>query len=138
MCAAQLAKVTSKPASPRNLTAVAFGGVPMVVPIPPTLAATGIESARPTFPLSSSGRPRRTGVSRASIIAAVAVLLMNMENRAMTTRNARRTDQDFLNGFRRKRARVTSRPYLVAMLASTNPPRKSMTTGSAKADIMLL
>ena len=127
-------KVTSLPASARNLTAVAFGGVPIGVPMPPMLAAIGIESESPIFPLSSDGRTASTGARNASIIAAVAVLLMNIEKTAMTIRNPRSTDLGFFpKGASINLARVTSSPYFCAMIASTKPPRNSMTTGSAKA-----
>ena len=63
----------------------------MGVPIPPTLAATGIAIARPIFPLPSAGRAFRTGVRKVSIIAAVAVLLRNIENAAVTRMNPNNT-----------------------------------------------
>ena len=130
---------TSKPASARNLTAVAFGGVPIGVPMPPRLAATGIASERPILPLSSLGRTASTGARNASIIAAVAVLLINIEKMAITTRKPSSTHFGFVpKGFSIMRARVTSRPYFDAIIASTNPPRKSITTGSANADIILV
>ena len=98
-----------------------------------------MESASPILPLSPSGRAESTGVSRASIIAAVAVLLMNMEKMEITRRKPRSTILGFFpKGASRILASVTSSPYLDAMMASTKPPRKSITTGSAKADIMLL
>ena len=104
----------------------------MGVPIPPRLAATGILSARPILPLSSAGSLESTGVSRASIMAAVAVLLMNMENTEIMMRKPSSTISGLVpNSFRRARARVTSSPYFSAMIASTKPPRNSITTGSA-------
>ena len=132
-------KVTSLPASARNFTAVAFGGVPIGVPMPPRLAATGMDSARPIRPLSSLGRAASTGARKASIIAAVAVLDINIEKMAITSRKPSRTILGLVpKGLSRKRARVTSRPYFSAIMASTKPPRNSITTGSAKEAIRLL
>ena len=117
--------------------AVALGGVPIGVPMPPRFAATGILRARPIFPLSSAGSFESTGVRRASIIAAVAVLLMNMEKMEIMMRKPSRTISGFVpKSFRRARASVTSRPYFSAMIASTKPPRNSITTGSAIELIM--
>ena len=72
-------------------------------------------------------------------MAAVAVLLMNIENTEMMMRNPSSTifglvPKMLSNDF----ARVTSSPNLSAMIASTNPPRNSITTGSAKDDIIFL
>ena len=112
---------------------MAFGGVPIGVPIPPRLAATGIDSARPTLPVSSSGRAFSTGARKASIIAAVAVLLMNIEKIEMMIRKPSRTNFGFLpKRPSRPFAMTASMPYLEAMMASTKPPMKSITTGSAK------
>ena len=83
----------------------------MGVPIPPRLAATGILSARPTLPLSSAGSLESTGVRRASIIAAVAVLDINIEKTAIITRKPSRTISGLVpKSFSRARAIVTSRP----------------------------
>ena len=71
-----------------------------------------------------------------SIMAAVAVLLINIENTAITTRKPRSTILGLVpKGLRRNLAMVTSRPYFSAMIARTKPPRKSMTTGSANEAI---
>ena len=96
-----------------------------------------MESASPTLPVSSSGRLLSTGARKASIIAAVAVLLMNMENTLMTMRNPRRTTLGFFPKSPRRNFAITaSIPYLEATMASTKPPMKSITTGSAKEAIM--
>ena len=80
-----------------------------------------------------------TGARKASIIAAVAVLLMNIEKMAITMRKPSRTIFGFLpNRPSRTLAIAASIPYLEAMMASTKPPRKSITTGSAKEAMMLL
>ena len=71
--------------------AIALGGVPIGVPIPPILAATGIAMAKPIFPFPSAGRDFKTGVRNVSIMAAVAVLLRNMEKTAVTIIKPNRT-----------------------------------------------
>lgn len=68
----------------RNFIATAFGGVPIGVPIPPTFAANGIESARATRPRSEVSRDRSIGATTASIIAVQAVFDMNIEKTAVT------------------------------------------------------
>ena len=67
------------------MSAMVFGGVPIGVPIPPILAATGILSAIAIRPLPASGNCLNTGARKVSIIAVVAVLLMNIEKRAVTS-----------------------------------------------------
>ena len=129
----QLKKLISIPAFWSAPRAMAFGGVPIGVPMPPRLAAIGIARARPALPFSSFGSAPSTGARKVRNIAAVAVLLMNMENTPMMRRNARRTHFGFLKGLRRVLAIATSRPTLEAAMARTNPPRKSMITGSANA-----
>ena len=118
---------------------MAFGGVPIGVPIPPMLAAIGIARAREILPPPSAGKVRRTGVRNVSIIAAVAVLLMNIENTPITRRTPRRTVLGFFpNGLSITLASCTSSPTFVAAKARTKPPRKSMMTGSAKAAMISL
>ena len=102
-------------------------------------AATGMASARPILPLSSAGSFPSTGTRKASIMAAVAVLDMNIEKMAITSRKPSRTIFGWVpNRESRARAIVTSRPYFSATMASTKPPMKSITTGSAKEAIRLL
>ena len=115
------------------LRAIALGGVPIGVPIPPMLAEIGIASARAVFPFPSAGRALRTGPRKVSIIAAVAVLLKNIENTPVTMRKPRSTNLGFLpKGLSITRARKRSRPVFDAAIARTNPPMKSMMIGSAK------
>ena len=65
-------------------------------------------------------------------MAAVAVLLMNMEKMEIMMRKPSSTISGLVPKiFRSARAKVTSRPYFSAMMASTKPPRNSITTGSA-------
>ena len=72
-----------------------------------------------------------------SIIAAVAVLLTNIEKMPVMSRKPSNTFSLFLpNGRIRFLASSTSSPDFVAAMARMNPPRKSMMTGSAKAAIM--
>ena len=80
----------------RYFKAILFGGVPMGVPIPPRFAATGMDSARAIRPFPSGGSCLNTGVRKASIIAAVAVLLTNIENRPVTRMKPRSTFSLFL------------------------------------------
>lgn len=68
----------------KYFNAIALGGVPIGVAIPPTLAATGIAIAKPIFPFPSAGSAFSTGVKKVNIMAAVAVLLRNIENTAVT------------------------------------------------------
>ena len=65
----------------RYFNAIMLGGVPIGVPIPPMLAPNGIAIVSATRPLPSAGSALNTGAKKVSIIAAVAVLLMNMENK---------------------------------------------------------
>ena len=117
----------------RYLRAMVLGGVPMGVPMPPRLAAMGMLRAMAVRPLPASGSCLNTGVRKVSIMAVVAVLLMNMEKRAVTSMKPRRMFSLFLpKGVSRTRARCTSRPVLVVAMARMKPPMKSITTGSAK------
>ena len=101
--------------------------------------ALGMARAREILPPPSFGNVARTGVRKVSIIAAVAVLLMNIEKMPITRSTPRSTVFGLVpNGLSMILASCTSRPTFVAAKASTNPPRKSMITGSAKAAMMLL
>ena len=123
----------------RYFRAMVLGGVPIGVPIPPMLAAIGTLSAIAIRPLPASGSCLNTGPRKVSIIAVVAVLLMNIENRAVTSIKPSRMFSLFLpKGVRSTRARWTSRPVLVVAMAKTKPPMKSITTGSAKLAITCL
>ncbi len=80
---------------------MAFGGVPIGVAIPPILAATGIESVKAIRPLPSGGSCLNTGVRKVSIIAAVAVLETNIENKPVIRIKPKSTLSDFFpKGFR--------------------------------------
>ena len=126
-------KPIPRPMGSRYFNTIPLGGVPMGVAIPPMLAATGIERARPILPLPSAGRAFNTGAKKASIIAAVAVLLMKAEKRPVTTMKPRSTKRDCVpKGLSNTLAILASRPYLVAAIASMKPPMKSMMMGSAK------
>ena len=120
----------------RYFRAMVFGGVPIGVPIPPRLAATGILMAKATRPLPSGGSWWNTGVRNVSIIAAVAVLDTNIENKPVMSRNPNSTiSLRVPKGFSSTLANWASRPVLVAAIASTNPPINSIITGSAKVAI---
>ena len=123
----------------RYFRAMLFGGVPMGVPMPPRLAATGMESAMAMRPLPSGGSCLNTGVRKVSIIAAVAVLETNIEKRPVTSRNPSSTiSLRVPKGFSSTLANWASSPVLVAAMARMNPPMNSMMTGSAKQAIMPL
>ena len=113
--------------------AMAFGGVPIGVPSPPMLAAIGIAIARLTRPPPSAGSVRNTGAKKANIIAAVAVLLMNIDITLMSVRKPRSTHFGLVpNGLSITRAKTTSSPTLLAAIAKTKPPKNNMMIGSAK------
>ena len=123
----------------RYFRAMAFGGVPMGVAIPPRLAATGMESVRAMRPFPSGGNCLNTGVRKVSIIAAVAVLETNIEKTPVMRIKPNNTFTDLLpNGFSNTLANWASRPVLVAAMARMNPPMNSMMTGSAKVAMMSL
>gem|GEM_PF-4033165 len=75
----------------RYFIAMVFGGVPIGVPIPPRFAATGIARAIAILPFPLAGSCLNTGVRKVSIIAAVAVLLINIEKIPVIRRNPSRT-----------------------------------------------
>ena len=110
-----------------------FGGVPIGVPIPPRLAATGMDIVRAIRPFPLAGNAAKTGARKVSIRAAVAVFDMNIENSPVMSRKPSSTFSLFCpKGLIRLRARSVSRPDLDAAIARTNPARKSMMMGSAK------
>ena len=117
----------------RYFKANTFGGVPIGVPIPPKLAPTGMAIVSAILPLPFAGSALNTGVRKVSIIAAVAVLEMNMENTPVMRRKPKSTFSLFCpKGFISVRAARTSRPLLVAAIANTKPPKNKMIVGSAK------
>lgn len=71
----------------RNFKAIVLGGVPVGVPMPPRLAATGIDRVKAMRPLPSGGNCLNTGVRNVSIMAAVAVLLTNIEKNPVISIN---------------------------------------------------
>ena len=132
-----LPKETSSPIPCSAFSAIALGGVPIGVPMPPRLAAMGMARAKAARPLSSGVNRASTGVRMASIMAAVAVLLINMEKRAVTDISPRSTNLGLVpKGFKSTLARFMSSLYLVAAAARKKPPRKSMMMGSAKVAIV--
>ena len=117
--------------------AIAFGGVPIGVAIPPILAAMGIESVKAMRPFPFAGNAAKTGVRKVSIIAAVAVLLTNIEKMPVMSRKPNKTLSLLLpKGLMRFLASKTSKPDLVAAIARINPPRKSIMTGLANVAII--
>ena len=105
----------------------------MGVPMPPKLAPMGMAMVRAIRPLPLTGRALNTGVRKVSIMAAVAVLEMNMEKMPVMSMNPKSTFSLFLpNGAISVLAISTSSPLLVAAMARMKPPRKRMMVGSAK------
>ena len=127
------------PASFSAPRAMPLGGVPIGVAMPPILLPIGMARARAMRPRSFSGNARNTGARNVSIIAAVAVLLTNMEKMAVTSIKPKSTIFGLVpKGLSMTRARVTSTPLLDATRARMKPPMKSITVGSAKAAMMSL
>ena len=120
----------------RYFRAMVLGGVPIGVPIPPRLAATGIDMAKEIRPLPSGGSWWKTGVRKVSIMAAVAVLDTNIEKRPVISKKPRSTiSLRVPKGLSNTLASWASRPVFVAAIASTKPPMNSIITGSAKVAI---
>ena len=61
------------------------------VPIPPRLAAIGIDIVKAIRPLPLAGSAAKTGVRKVSINAAVAVFEMNIEKSPVISRKPKRT-----------------------------------------------
>ena len=121
----------------RYLRAIALGGVPMGVPIPPMLAATGIPRVKAIRPLPSGGRALKTGVKNVRVIIAVAVFDRNIEKTPVIKMNPNSTFSDlFPNGFNKVLASNTSRPALLAAIARMKPPKKRIIIGSANVAII--
>ena len=113
--------------------AMALGGVPTGVPMPPTLAATGMDRARPARG-RPWGRAPRMGMTTANMVAVVAVLDMNMLSSAvMTIRPSTVRRAEPVKGLMSTAARFLSRWYLAAPSAMRKPPRNRMMTGLARA-----
>ena len=122
-----------------NFSAIAFGGVPIGVPIPPRFAAIGMARIKAVLPLSSLGNNFKKGKTIASIIAVVAVLLINIEKHALKVIIPKRMIFGFLpNRLRRIPEMFWSSLYFVAALARKNPPRNSRITGAASVAIISL
>ena len=121
----------------RYLSAMRLGGVPIGVPIPPRLAATGIDIVKAMRPLPLAGKAAKTGVRKVSIKAAVAVFEMNIEKSPVISRNPKRTFSLLLpKGLIRLRANSVSSPDFDAAMARIKPARKSIMIGSAKDAII--
>ena len=116
----------------RYFRAMAFGGVPIGVPIPPMLAPIGMASASAVFPFSSSGSEFSTGAIIVIIMAAVAVLLTNIDISAVVSIKPSSSSLGLrLNGFSRMFATSLSSPDSEAASAITNPPKNRIIIGSA-------
>lgn len=105
----------------RYFRAIAFGGVPIGVPIPPMFAATGIQSANAIRPGSLGPNTAITGVNIDNIIAVVAVFDINIENIAVISIRPNMTNLGFCpNGLSNTLARFTSKRYLLRPLLRKN------------------
>ena len=105
--------------------AIALGGVPIGVAIPPKLAAIGILIVSATRPLPLAGSAAKTGVRKVSIIAAVAVLLTNIEKTPVISKKPNNTFSLLRpNGRIRFFASKTSNPDLVAAIAKKKTTQK--------------
>ena len=127
-----------KPAGSFNtLNAKALGGVPIGVPIPPRFAPIGIAIVRAIRPLPLAGSALNTGVRNVNIMAAVAVLEMNIENNPVISKKPNKTFSLFLpKGLIMVLAIHTSSPDLVAAIARIKPPKNRIIVGSAKHAII--
>ena len=128
----QCTKETEMPASPKAPTAIALGGVPTGVPMPPTFAASGIARASPARALPR-GRTPRMGITTVNMVAVVAVLDMNMDSTAVMSISPRvvmRADSG--KGRSITAARLWSRPYFSAPSAIMKPPMNRIITGFAR------
>ena len=107
--------------------------------MPPMLAPRGMARAKAILPFPLAGSVFRTGARKVSIMAAVAVLLRNMENNPVTSRKPSKTFSDFVpKGLSKTFASLTSSPLFVAAIARMKPPMKSMMMGFAKQAMMAL
>ena len=128
----QVEKVILIPCSRSAVRAIAFGGVPIGVAIPPIFAATGIDNAIHFLNASSGFSTMTIGTTIVIIIAVVAVLLINADSNAVESIIPRQTILGLdPNGLIRRRVRLLSIPYLTAAVASENPPKKSIMIGFA-------
>lgn len=123
----------------KNFIAIMLGGVPIGVPIPPKLAANGIDIVSAIRPFPSAGSDANTGVRNVNISAAVAVLDINIENIPVMKRKPNSTFSLFLpKGRIIFFANNVSSPDLDAAIARMNPAKNNMIIGSANDAIMSL
>ena len=118
----------------RYCRAIALGGVPIGVAMPPVLAAIGIHKTSALMPMSPLGAEATIGPSSASIITVVAVLDMNMENTAVISINPSMMNLGWWpKGRSKTRARLLSSSYFDAAMAKANPPINRMIIGEENA-----
>ena len=115
-------------------SAIALGGVPIGVAMPPMLAPIGIASTTAIRAGSVSGMRAKIGRITVIIIAVVAVLLMKAESTAVASNNpntimAGRSP----TGFKKSRVIARSSRYFTDASARRQPPRNRMMMGSASA-----
>ena len=128
----QSRKVMRMPRSLRAASAIAFGGDPTGVAMPPTFAATGMHRANPVRP-TPLGRAMRTGRRTANIVAVVAVFDMNIDSDAVMIISPSTVRRALVpKGRSSTAARLRSSPYFAAASAMRKPPRNRMMTGLAR------
>ncbi|OPZ08244.1 MAG: hypothetical protein BWZ10_02696 [candidate division BRC1 bacterium ADurb.BinA364] len=120
------------PSCANMLAATALGGVPIIVPMPPILAANGTARTRAFLNGSRPSNREKIGARIAIIIAVVAVLDMNIENSAVVQITPSKTMLGRVpKGLMKARARRVSSPCFVAATARMNPPKNNTSTGEA-------
>ena len=114
-----------------------FGGVPIGVPIPPKLAANGIDIVSAMRPFPFAGNDANTGARNVSIRAAVAVFEINIEKIPVMNRKPSSTFSLF---FPKGRiiflANSVSRPDFDAAMARIKPAKNNIIIGSANDAII--
>ena len=101
--------------------------------MPPTFAASGIDSATPARTLPG-GSVRRIGMTTANIVAVVAVFDINMLSSAVISMSPSTVSRALSgNGRSMIAARFLSSPNFSAPCAIMNPPKNRMITGFASA-----
>ncbi|KFD93702.1 hypothetical protein DN33_3234 [Vibrio cholerae] len=118
----------------RYCSAIALGGVPIGVAMPPVLAAIGMHSTRALMPKSPLGADATIGPSSANIITVVAVLDINIEKTEVISINPSMMYLGWWpKGLSSTRAKLLSNSYLDAAMAKAKPPINKMIMGEEKA-----
>ena len=89
------------------------------------LAANGILKITPLMPRSLFSKNAKIGITIASIITVVAVLLINIEKHEVIIIRPSMINLGLdPNGFNKKAAKLASSLYLEAPIAKAKPPKK--------------